>query len=515
MTSPISTRILALALALGCSAAPLSAQLTPPVAEARAPDSPVSEADLRRHIAYLADDALEGRFPGTAGETLTAGYIATQLAAAGFVGGMPDGSWYQPVPLVALTTASDAALFRRADGMRLNPDGVALRAPQGAARLSDVPLIYVGHGVDDEGHVTADVRGKVALLLYADREGGGALNLNARRDALVAAGARGTMVVPPPAMTFAQLRRGFTARRLQLLSRVSRAEIEGILSVDAADLLISTSGQDAAQARSAASAKDFAGIDLPVTATLSADTVRQDFNSYNVVARLPGRVADSGTVVMTGHWDHLGVCRSEGASDRICNGAVDNASGIAVLLEVGARLGAAAAAGRGLDRDVMIVATTAEEQGLLGAFHFAASPPLPLNRIAVALNVDTVAVSGRGAPMATIGRVGNPAYAVEFGRVGRELGRTIDRDEEGEAFVRRQDGWALTQSGVPSLMAGGSFSDMAKLETYLAGDYHTPADQLTDAIPLGGAADDADLHLALARHFGSLRQWPHLRGPDD
>lgn len=515
MISPLSTRTVLLALSLAVSANPLSAQITPPAPEARAPDSRISEGELRRHMAYLADDALEGRLPGTAGETLTAHYIATQLAAAGFVGGMPDGGWYQPVPLVTLTTTADSARFMRVDGEQLAVGDLILRAPGGAARVDNVPLVYVGHGVDATGNVVADVRGKVALVLFADRSGEGALNLNARRDALIAAGARGTLVVPPPGMAFAQLRRSFTARRMALLSRVSRAEIEGMLSVEAADALLASAGSAPDMLRSAGTANDYAGQVLPVTATLSANTVRQDFNSYNVVARLAGRVADSGTVVMTGHWDHLGICRPEGATDRICNGAVDNASGIAVLLEVGARLGAGARRGYPLDRDVMIVATTAEEQGLLGAFHFAAAPPLPLDRIAVALNIDTVAVAGRGAPMAVIGRVDNPAYAAEFERIGRALGRSIDSDVEGEAFVRRQDGWALTQSGVPSLMAGGSFSDMAKLETYIGGDYHTPADQLSDAIPLGGAADDADLHLALARHFASLRAWPHLRGPRD
>jgi Zn-dependent M28 family amino/carboxypeptidase len=316
-------------------------------------------------------------------------------------------------------------------------------------------------------------------------------------------------------MPFAQLQRSFTARRLQLESRVSRAEIDGMMSAESADALLASGGASAESLRSAATAADFTGIALPVTATLSADTVRHDFNSYNVIGRLPGRQPASGTVVLTGHWDHLGICRPEGEADRICNGAVDNASGIAVLLEVGARLGAGARSGAQLDRDVMIIGTTAEEQGLLGAFHFVAAPPVPLAQIAVALNVDTVAVAGRGAPMAVIGRVDNPLYATAFEQVGRSLGRAIDSDVEGEAFVRRQDGWALTQAGVPSLMAGGSFSDMAKLEDYLGGDYHGPADQMKDSIPLGGAADDADLHLALTRHFGLLRSWPHLRGTDN
>ncbi|QJQ32663.1 M28 family peptidase [Sphingomonas lacunae] len=494
---------------------PAAAQPRAPAAEARHADSPVTEAQLRRHMAYLADDALQGRFPGTSGETLTAHYIAIQLAAAGFVGGMPDGSWYQPVPLVTLSTNSFFARFNRPDGSVVAVPEITLRGSRGPASVDNAPVIYVGHGVDANGRVVADVRGKVALLLVVDRPGEGALNLTARRDALIAAGARATLMIAPSTMSFGQVQRSFAGRRMQLESRVSRAEIDGMLSAASGDALLASGGTNAESLRNDAANAYFVGLDLPVTASLSAQTDRQDFNSYNVIARLPGRRPDSGTVVLMGHWDHLGVCRPEGEADRICNGAVDNASGIAVLLEVGARLGAGARAGAGLDRDTMVVATTAEEQGLLGAFHFAASPPVPLDRISVALNVDTVAIAGRNAPMAVIGRVDNPVYAAAFEEVGRSLGRGIDSDIEGEAFVRRQDGWALTQAGVPSLMAGGSFSDMAKLEDYLGGDYHGPADQMKDSIPLGGAADDADLHLALTRHFGSLESWPLLRGTDN
>lgn len=511
-TQRLTSAVLA-AISVTLWSPPAAAQLAVPAAEARQPDSRVTEDELRRHMAYLADDALEGRYPGTAGETLTAHYIAIQLAAAGFVGGMPDGSWYQPVPLVTLSTNSYMARFSRPDGSVVPVPEITLRGSRGPASLADVPVIYVGHGVDANGRVVADVRDKVALLLVADRPGEGALNLTARRDALIAAGARATMMLAPAGVPFGQLQRSFAGRRLQLESRVSRADVDGMLSAASGDALLASGGGNAESLRNDAANAYFVGLDLPVTATLSAQTVRHDFNSYNVVGRLPGRQPDSGTVVLTGHWDHLGICRPEGEADRICNGAVDNASGIAVLIEVGARLGAGARSGAPLDRDVMVVATTAEEQGLLGAYHFAAVPPVPLDRIAVALNVDTVAIAGRNAPMAVIGRVDNPLYAAAFEQVGRALERAIDSDVEGEAFVRRQDGWALTQAGVPSLMAGGSFSDMAKLETYLAGDYHGPADQMKDSIPLGGAADDADLHLALTRHFGSLQSWPSLRGP--
>lgn len=203
-----------------------------------------------------------------------------------------------------------------------------------------------------------------------------------------------------------------------------------------------------------------------------------------------------------GHWDHLGICAPEGEADRICNGAVDNASGIAVMIEVAKRLGQ----GQRPDRDIYFLATTAEERGLLGAYYFADNPVVPLTDITVALNIDTIAIAPRGTPVATIGRGSAPHDAVVADVVAK-LGRKLDTDGEADAFVQRQDGWAFGAKGVTSLMVGGSFSDMTLLQAFLNGDYHGPGDQPGKPYPLSGAAEDADLHVALARAFGSLKRW--------
>ena len=214
----------------------------------------------------------------------------------------------------------------------------------------------------------------------------------------------------------------------------------------------------------------------------------------------------SGTVLLTGHWDHLGLCRPVGAPDRICNGAVDNASGIAVLLATGRALGAGARP----DRNIEIVATTAEEDGLLGASYFTAHPPLPLNSIIAAFNVDTVAIAPRGASVAIVGRGTTPALDAVVDATAVALGRQVDSSTAANAFIRRQDGWALVQAGVPAVMAGGSFADEALLDHFMEGAYHGPDDEMNPSLNLGGAADDADLHIALARRLGSVRGFAGL-----
>ena len=237
-------------------------------------------------------------------------------------------------------------------------------------------------------------------------------------------------------------------------------------------------------------------VDLATTSTVRA------YESNNIIAKLPGAKPDGRAVLFLGHWDHLGICAPEGAADRICNGAVDNASGIAVLTAVAKRL----ASGQRPDRDIYFMATTAEEKGLLGAHWFADHPVVPLSDITVALNIDTIAISPRGTPVATIGR-GKPAYDAVVRDAAAKLGRTLDEDGEADAFVQRQDGWALGAKGVTSLMVGGSFSDMPLLEKFLESDYHSPADELSDKVPLGGAAEDADLHVALGRAFADTKRW--------
>ena len=229
---------------------------------------------------------------------------------------------------------------------------------------------------------------------------------------------------------------------------------------------------------------------------------RGPFTAYNVVGRVPGRSPDGRAVVLMGHYDHLGLCLPEGAADRICNGAVDNASGVAALIAVAEQV-----ADMKLDRDVWFVATSAEEWGLLGAKAFAASPPLPLHTIIAGFNLDTIAVAPRGLPVAMVAAEKSPLEAL-VRQAAAAMGRAFDSDRGAASFMQRQDGWALAQRGVPMIMAGGSFSDMKLLNAFLAGHYHAPGDELRPETELGGAVEDANLHVELIRRAASRSLLP-------
>lgn len=487
------------------AAALIACPVTLSAAPAKA-DAPITEAQLAGHIGILASDAFEGRAPGTEGEDRTIAYIVGQWAKAGLepvVGSVTP--WLQPVPLIETQALSGAAKFKVSGrDFVLEDDGIILTGRDPSMSLADVPAVFVGYGVNGAGKVNADVRGKLAIMLFDNVPFGDKLpRYRERRQMLADAGASAVLVIATDAVPWAQLRESAGGKAVRLASAKPGVAVSGFLSLEAADALLKKAGETGDAMREAAKSPNYKGAALPVTVDIATQSAIRPFASNNVIAKLPGAKPDGKAVLFLGHWDHLGICGAEGDADRICNGAVDNASGIAVLIEVAKRLGS----GVRPDRDIYFMATTAEEKGLLGAHYFADNPVVPLSDLTVALNVDTIAISPRGTPVATIGR-GKPAYDAVVREAATKLGRKIDEDGEADAFIQRQDGWALGAKGVTSLMVGGSFSDMALLEAFLGSDYHGAADGLSDRTPLGGAAEDADLHVALGRAFADTKRWP-------
>ncbi len=463
----------------------------------------VSEADLREHIAVLASDDYEGRAPGTEGENKTIAYIAQSWKAAGLKPAATDGSWYDPVALVSRgqgTTQADFSAGTRK--LRVASDDIVLIGKDDRF-TKKLPMMFGGFGVKADGSAIDDVAGS-AVLIFLDSPDFAPANMQsarARRDALVAAGAEAVIVVAESAANWAAVRRQLLSRPISLAAKETRAALEGAISSEYAVALTTAGGRDWDTLRKAAKAENYAGEALGIDGNFDVTTDVRRFTSQNVVGKLPGKKKNSGALLYMGHWDHLGICEPEGTADRICNGAVDNASGIAVLTEVAERL-----AKKRHDRDIYFVATTAEESGLLGAYALAEAPPVPLDSIVLSLNVDTIAIAPRGAKVAIIGR-GTSKLDSVVETVARKAGRKIEASTDANAFIQRQDGWALTQKGVPALMVGGSFADLSLLQKFLGGDYHGADDELTDTTQLGGAAEDADLHIALGRHFADTRKY--------
>lgn len=464
----------------------------------------ISEDDLRPHIETLASDAFEGREPGTEGERKTLEYLQKQWAKAGLKPAARDGGWLEPVALVRrLPLQATVTYSSGKDRLRFANEDIVLIGRGEREVVKDLPTVFVGYGVNAQGEVGADVAGKVAFMLAdrADFLPDALQSSRARREALARKGATGVISVAGEQYEFSAIKRQFQSRPISLDSDDGHAQIEGSVSSKYMVALVTSAGGDWDKLRNAAKSPDFTGIPLNSLASFEVGTGVNRFASSNIIGRIKGRKAGSGTVMFMGHWDHLGICRPEGEVDRICNGAVDNASGMAVLTEVARKL-----AKQKHDRDIVFVGTTAEESGLLGAKAFAANPTIPLDSVKALFNIDTIAIAPKGAKVAIIGR-GSTGLDPVIEGIARKLGRTIEPSTEANAFLERQDGWAFTQKGVPAFMVGGSFADPILLQQFLESDYHGPDDEVGASLELGGAAEDAVLHLALGKHFASKRKF--------
>jgi Zn-dependent M28 family amino/carboxypeptidase len=319
---------------------------------------------------------------------------------------------------------------------------------------------------------------------------------------VAAAGAAAVVVIVGPDVPWDQVRN--VVRRGALRpDDPGVPRFSAVMPMAAAQRLIGGAGGDLARLLNEQPGSSFRAVTLPGRVSLDATTAVSRVETSNVIGRLRGSGTTGENVMLLAHWDHLGLCRPEGAPDRICNGAVDNASGVAALIEIAGHL----SRGDRPVRDVLFMATTAEEVGLVGAGWFADHPTVPLNSILAAINMDTIAIAPAGTPVAIMPSDVPGLNAIAASTV-TEAGRTLDPDDEAASLVRRQDGWALARHGVPTLMIGGSFSNMALLGRFLEnGRYHSPDDQADTQLVLDGAAEDVNLTVALIRRLADPSQY--------
>lgn len=454
---------------------------------------------LRADIAVLASDEFAGRKTGTQGEDKTLSYLEQRMREVGLVSGTndPGSEWRMPVDLVATTPLSGSMTMTRGNREVVVPEtAAAVFTPRRRALAisgpgTGVPVVFVGYG---DGSVLGDrLAGAVAVMLADPGRGA------ARREALFRQRATAVVTVVPDAATLAIVRNAELREKLQLASEEEDTLSAFVTDAILADLIGSRIWD---RLKSDARADDFAPLELNLAVSIEAAAERREFTSYNLLGRIPGTVPDAGIILLLAHWDHLGECGAPDAADRICNGAADNASGVAAMLELAQRLKAAGPHGR----DIYVLATTAEEAGLLGARGFAMTSPVPLSGIVAALNFDMVAVAPAGSPVGVIGRADTPLDAAIIEAIARN-GRTLGDQTLADSFVQRQDGWALLQKGVPSVLVSSTYGSTSILGPFLSAKYHRPRDEADD-VELGGAIDDLLLHEDLIRVLADPARYP-------
>ncbi|MBV9926401.1 MAG: M28 family peptidase [Acidobacteria bacterium] len=511
----------------------------------------VSGEEILRHIKVLASDEFEGRAPGSRGEELTVKYLTEQFQKLGLKPGNPDGTYVQSVPLVG-QTASPSAHFM-AGGKRIDlkspDDYVAVtRRVVPEVSVEDSDVVFVGYGVvapeygwDDFKGV--DVRGKTVVMLINDPPvpdpsdpskldektfKGRAMTYYGRwtykYEMAAEKGAAACVIVHetgPAGYPYTTVVSGWGGENFDIEAadkNMGRAAVEGWMTLDRARELFAAAGQDFDRLKASAARRDFKPVALGAKASFRLSVKSRRVNSRNVVARLEGsdpKLKDE-YVVYSAHWDAFG--RDEKlAGDQIRNGALDNGSGVAEMLEI-------ARAFRRLPkppkRSVLFLAVTAEESGLLGAKFYAQNPLYPLERTLADVNMDMMNLWGRTKSVVSIG-YGNTTLEDLLAEVAATQGKTVRPDPEPEkGFFYRSDHLEFMKRGVPALTflhSGADYVDKPedygprKRREYTERDYHKPSDEVKPDWDMAGAVDDVRLLFQVGLRVAEGERYPEWK----
>jgi len=506
----------------------------------------IDPARLAQHIRVLASTEFLGRGPATAGEEQAVAYIAEQFRAVGLQPGGPSGSWYQEVPLNQYAIVGSPEL-RFTVGGRHQPmtqgEQIAVRASMrnvDRVTIENAPVVFLGYGVrapernwdDFKGQ---DLRGKVGIVLINDPDfetgqgdfGGKAMTYYGRwtykYEEAARQGLTGLLVVheTAPASYGWPTVKNSNINTMFDIVRSNAAEVHPLLEAwiqrDVAVDLLRAGGLDFEVLKRQAQTRDFRPVPLG-DATFSANYAvrRATIRSRNVVGRLPGHTHPDETILYGAHWDHLGVGAPDARGDSVYNGAVDNATGVAALLE----LARAFAAGPGPERSVVFAAWTAEEKGLLGSEYYAANPVYPLETTVAGFNIDALAPTGPSRDVLIVG-YGQSELEDRLERILTSGGRVIARDPHPEAgYFYRSDHFPMAKRGVPmlyidsgvDLLTGGTAAGEAADAAYRRDRYHQPADEYDSATwNLEGMAQDVTALHRLGLELAASRDWPNYR----
>ena len=490
--------------------------------------SPVSEealavidsTTLRTHLAELASDTYEGRGTGTPGEQMTVEYIAGQMEEVGLVGGAEDGSFFQPVPLRGSTISEISPLrLTHENGEVLElafVDEFIASTDRDAteAAIENAELVFVGYGISNPGYnwddfKDVDVSGKILVgfvndppateeepdLFQADT-----LTYNGRwtykQEEARRRGALGSLLIhtePTASYPFTVLSNGARGEDINLLAEPEGAlEFKGWITEAVAQQLAEMSGTSLDEWFEAAASRDFVPQELPFTASAAMSFTTRTFEGTNVVGKIEGTSRADEAIIYTAHHDHLGKDEEliAAGEDGIYNGAIDNASGVSMMLTIAE----AFMAGEPPARSVYFVTLSAEESGLLGAKHYALHPVVPLAKTIANINVDSGNLYGATEDIVGVGAERSDMLGL-LRQAAEAESMTVSMDPNPNAgSFFRSDQLAFAHGGVPAVFIRtgrifvGQPDDYAdQIETeYRANRYHQVTDELSDDMPFAG-----------------------------
>jgi Zn-dependent M28 family amino/carboxypeptidase len=516
----VNVRKIAVLAALLLPIATLSGQQTPPKprAESRfgshlpptaiAAMQSIRPDNIEQQVRFLSHDLLEGRGTGQRGGELAAEYIATQFALYGLQPAGDKGSYLQKVPMVGITPGADTRFTltpAKGPALDLKPleDYVAYDQTQQPESNIDAEIVYVGYGIEApeyswDDYKGVDVRGKVLLMLVNEPPSddpkfftGKALTYYGRwvykYEEAARKGAVGAILVHKEDMAsygWEVVRNSNSGEKSYLkLDGTPKLKAAAWIHLDIARKLAATAGMNLDKMMTDAQSRDFKPVAMNFRLSAHMASKVRPFESNNVVAVLPGsdkKLKDEG-VLYTAHYDHFGI-RPDMAGDNIFNGAMDNATGCGILLEIARVYSQAAQRPR---RSIFFSAVTAEEQGLLGSEYLGKHPPIPAGKISLGLNFDDIRPLGAAEEVQVSGAERTTFYpAVQA--TAQDFRFKIRPDARPEAgHYYRSDHFSLSRVGIPSfsINEGMKFKGhdeawgLAQDADYTAHHYHQPSDE--------------------------------------
>lgn len=508
---------------------------------ALAQQAPAIDAErMNQAVRVLASDAFEGRAPASPGEEKTVAWLVDQFRAAGAQGGGPDGAFVQVAQLSRTRQDGPASIAAkvgdRTIALERGPDVlVSSDRPVNHIAVTDAPVVFVGYGAtaperqwDDFKDV--DVRGKVIVVLVNDpdfeaaesepvagRFDGQAMTFYGRWtykfQEAGRRGAAGVLVVHETAGAgygWSTLQNSSAAPKFDIVRAdpdAERAPFQGWIQRAKAEELFNAAGLDFAALKAGARRADFKPVVLPgVTLSVDFGQIADRVETQNVIARIPGSERPDETVIYGAHWDGYGVGTPNAQGDKIYNAAVDNATGVAALLE----LAHAFAEGPRPKRSVVFAAWSGEEAGLLGSTYYAANPVWPLEKTVANINVDSLLPGTEIDPNVVVIGKGKNQLDDMLARHAAQAGRTLIADPAPQAGAfYRSDHFPLALRGVPALFPAAGFTGAsAASRDYVQNRYHQPTDEWNDAWKMDAAAADVALIYAVGRELADSDQWP-------
>ena len=500
----------------------------------------IDPADFAEHVRTLASDEFEGRGPGTPGEDRSVEFIRAQMQRIGLLPGNGD-SYFQTVPMVETRadehTAMDISVKGKAHTLAFGTDMViGTRSGKPEVKVEASDLVFVGYGVDApeqdwNDYAGIDVKGKTVVMLVNDP------GFHAHDESLFEGkrmtyygrwtykfeeaarkGAAAALIIHDTegaSYDWDVVRGSWSGAQYDLPAAddpAPRLPLQGWITGSQATTLFADAGLDLAQLRAAANKRGFKAVALPAKMSVDLKSTSVEKQSRNVVGILPGSEKPDEAVIYMAHWDHLGKHADE-PGDNIYNGAVDNATGVAGILEIAE---AFAHQDPKPARSVVFVAVTLEESGLLGSRYYVAHPTFPMDKIAGVINLDAMSVGGKSRDFVVTGK-GNSeledmlkVYADQQGRVLTEEGNPAG------GYYFRSDHFNFAKAGVPALYAkggndlleGGVEAGKAASEEY-AKRYHQASDEMHEGWKLDGVVQDLQALYGVGKDLAVEDKWPN------